>query len=514
MKIKHFFIGAGVSLALALGGVGLGLAAAPKDAVKAEASAGDRTSQYQLMGDALGIGWNNGANENYQFIEKTNTFEWSGHFSAGLFRVTKPGTWHDNKIGGSKLDGNAGGAFASKNDSDDNIECKTAGYYTASLNSDKSKISFTSVTPVFSLIGSFSGHNWDYDEHMTVDTTAHTATLNSVELAKGDVFKVRAFDQWAEEYGWSNASEHISVTDAWSRGQDCFGGDNGNIAVLHDGTYNLVLNYSTYELAITGARAEYDTEVNFRIFISSDGGSTYVPTVMDLKSGSTTEYVITRDFVAGEKFYFRFGSYYYHYNNIKDTCTLKGTQFVADGQDTKVLYSANYTIYFETSTEGNNFGGWLQYNSVSSAQVRENVIAYAKYFNTEVGGACDIQGKTTVISNLQTAWSNVKTRFDNAPANDIRTAIKAATASDTDEDVAEFVEKYASVYELRGNSLGTQGGDFLQKGITPKGAGLTVFGFNSNESNNSSMWIIAAVAVASLVAVGGFFFIRKRKENN
>ena len=363
--------------------------------------------------------------------------------------------------------------------------------------------------PEFSLIGTFGGSNWDDDEDFTVDSTTTTATLTNFTLAKGEAFKVRKNHAWTTTYGWSNANGHINISDALERDEECLGSANSdnNIAVLHDGTYSFSLNYSTGVLSITGTRATNDSDVVFEIYISSDGGTTYNASEMELKSGSTTEYMITRDFVAGEKFYFKFGSYYYHYSDIKATCTLLGTQFVANGQDCEALYNANYTIYYETDDSEDNYGGWLQYNSVNETQVRLNVISYAKYFNEQIEGVCDEQGVSTVISDLQTAWANVKTRFDNAPADSIRTAIKAATAADENDDVAEFVAKYASVYYLRGSSLSSQGGDFLLTGITPKAR----ISFGTISKENNTMLLIVIASSISLIAVGGFFFLKRKQ---
>ena len=51
------------------------------------------------------------------------------------------------------------------------------------------------------------------------------------------------------------------------------------------------------------------------------------------------------------------------------------------------------------------------------------------------------------------------------------------------------------------------------------GANITLHGLANSPlslfvEESNSMWVIAAIAVASLVAVGGVFFIRKRKEHN
>lgn len=372
----------------------------------------------------------------------------------------------------------------------------------------------TSVAPVYSLIGDFGGHNWDYDVDFAVDQEHTTATLNSVDLVKGNSFKVRKNHDWATTYAWSAANGHINITDSQDRGEDCLGdaGPNDhNIAVLHNGTYNFSLNYSTGVLTITGTRAASDSAIAFEMYIST-GGATFAPFEMALKGGSETEYMITRDLVAGDKMYFKFGSSYYHFSDFKaNEGTIKDKQFVNDGENNALaLYSGNYTIYFETDSEGGNFGGWFQYNSVSEAQIRANVISYATYFNDEVGGVCKNDGSTD-ISKLQAAWTNVKTRYDNSPAASVKAAIASATGEDANAEVSEFVGKYARVYELRGASLSAQGGDFLFKGIVPQTADVVSLAVKNN--GNTTLIIVVVASIAAISAFGILMFIKRRKEN-
>ena len=374
-------------------------------------------------------------------------------------------------------------------------------------------ISDNSSDPVFSLIGSYGSNNWNADDDMTINTTTKTATLNSVVMEKGDAFKIRYNHAWDISYGWSNANGHISITDPQNRGESCLAdaNDGNNIEVLHNGTYNFSLNYSTGVLTITGTRAASDSAVAFEMFVSR-GGAAFAPTEMALKGGSETEYMVTTDLVAGDKIYFKFGANYYHYSDFKENeGTTKGTQFGSDNDGNIVaFYNANYTIYVESAT-GSNHGAWFQYNSVSSAQIRANVISYATYFNNQVGGACKDDGSTT-ISELQTAWTNVKTRYDNSPDGGIKTSIAAATDSDENANVATFVEKYARVYYLRGSSLSSQGGDFLSKGITPRSSYVAGVKVENNNSNSASIVVVIITCVA-ISAVGGYFLLRKKKEN-
>ena len=514
MKAKHVFATLGLALTMGLG-VTAGLAMQFKEVKEVKAAAGDVLSGYQLVGAALGVGWNAGANNDYRFTEQNDgSYKWTGEISVERFRVIPgDGSWTtklncDNIDTDNDCDDTFVAASTVTSDLDKNIWCKTAGTYTITLNSGKNKLSFVkevTPAPVFSLIGSYSTYDWDNDEDFVVNEATTTATLNSVVLEKGNSVKIRKNHDWGTAYGWSHANGHINITDSLSRGEDCFGeGETNNLAVLHNGTYNFSLNYSTGVLTITGERAATDSTVAFQLFVSSNGGA-FAPEAMALKEGSSTEYMITRDFLAGDKFYIQFGSSYYHYSDFKDNeGTIKGKQFIESSGNVLALYSGNYTVYFETDNTGSNFGGWLQYNSVSAAQIRSNVISYAQYFNSEVGGACKNDG-STVVSELQAAWTNVKTRYDNAPANDVRTAIAAATNADENADVVTFVEKYAKVYHLRGSELASQGGDFLAKGIE---SNINV----AYEAKKDNYYVIVIAAIATISAAGLFLVIRRRKE--
>ena len=98
---------------------------------------------------------------------------------------------------------------------------------------------------------------------MDVDSENHIATLSNLTLQKDDSFKIRADGGWSITYGWSDANGHITISNIgdFDDGDSCLAAaaSDNNIDVIHDGTFNLSLNYSTGVLTITGTRANTDT---------------------------------------------------------------------------------------------------------------------------------------------------------------------------------------------------------------------------------------------------------------
>jgi hypothetical protein len=171
---KRLWIGVATA-ALMLGGVSAGLVGASKGA-PVKAAAGDYTSSIQLVGAALGVGWTNTANTAYQFIEQSDgTFAWTGTFSVERFRAIVPDSWTkalnwDNVVATSAkvADGTFVKASTIGSDNDNNIWCKTAGTYTLSLDSGKTKLSITAPTAT----------QYDVTEYEVVD-----GVLNSTAIA-------------------------------------------------------------------------------------------------------------------------------------------------------------------------------------------------------------------------------------------------------------------------------------------------------------------------------------------
>jgi hypothetical protein len=181
---KRLWIGVATA-ALMLGGVSAGLVGASKGA-PVKAAAGDYTSSIQLVGAALGVGWTNTANTAYQFIEQSDgTFAWTGTFSVERFRAIVPGSWTkaldwDNVVATSAkvADGTFVKASTIGSDNGNNIWCKTAGTYTLSLDSGKTKLSITAPTAT----------QYDVTEYEVVDGVLNSTAIATQKATSGTAF--------------------------------------------------------------------------------------------------------------------------------------------------------------------------------------------------------------------------------------------------------------------------------------------------------------------------------------
>lgn len=152
MKKKTGIMLGALALVFGVGAVGL---VGANSAVNARATAGDKISSLQLVGAALGVGWTNTANTDYQFVEQADgSFCWTGAFTVERFRVIQAGTWSlglnwANVVSTSEKV--ADGSFDSAltvygSDNDNNIACKVAGTYTLTVNAEKTTLSITTPT--------------------------------------------------------------------------------------------------------------------------------------------------------------------------------------------------------------------------------------------------------------------------------------------------------------------------------------------------------------------------------
>lgn len=86
--------------------------------------------------------------------------------------------------------------------------------------------------------------------------------------------------------------------------------------------------------------------------------------------------------------------------------------------------------------------------------------------------------------------------------------LKGATSSDSNPTIANMVALYDHIVK-RYSATHTEINDFIGRGVTTS---LTNQLFKANTTNN--IMVISLIACASAAAIGSFFFIRKRKEQN
>ncbi len=147
-------------------------------------------------------------------------------------------------------------------------------------------------------------------------------------------------------------------------------------------------------------------------------------------------------------------------------------------------------------------GGFIYYNSY--IQVRK----YAEAFNTALEAVCDANGNT-VAADLESAWSAQATAYAALDATLEQPILKNATAKTTSNATA--VELCAAKYDYILGKYGTSTlSNFINRTVAPSSANAR---FAAIESNNAALVVVAITAFVGITFVGGYFLLRKKKEN-
>ena len=195
----------------------------------------------------------------------------------------------------------------------------------------------------------------------------------------------------------------------------------------------------------------------------------------------------------------------------------KNTLSISSG-NVSIAGTNGYKLVFNTTRDGFRYytSGTVQlYKLVESSDVSD----YADDFLAALQGGqnpvCKADGSTT-LATLQSVWKDLADEYDllsNADKEQFRLGV-ASEAQDA-TNVAKALALYdyiAAKYNTRLEGQGLVADfDFMNRNIQPAQSGRISF-FN-NEANNGNTFAIAVViSIMGVTAVGGYFFLRKRKE--
>lgn len=133
-------------------------------------------------------------------------------------------------------------------------------------------------------------------------------------------------------------------------------------------------------------------------------------------------------------------------------------------------------------------------------------LAFGTSFLNKTANAC-ADGTKDNSEALKAAWATLKTEFT-ALSDGAKKVVKEAAANNAGTDLEKAMARYDHIVK-RYSAAHTEINDFIGRGVTPS---LTNQLFKANTTNN--IMIISLIACASVAAIGSFFFIRKRKEQN
>ena len=140
--------------------------------------------------------------------------------------------------------------------------------------------------------------------------------------------------------------------------------------------------------------------------------------------------------------------------------------------------------------------------------VYEQVEEFAKNFNDAMEEVCVYNNKDiTPSSALVSAWGEQVKAFDEL-LEQTQNILKAATTHDTNNEIAEFVEKYEYIAGKYGDLLG-EGYNFLEKDI--QSSTLYNGGLNAMDAADNTTMIIV-IATVSALAFTTLLVFKKRKQ--
>ena len=173
----------------------------------------------------------------------------------------------------------------------------------------------------------------------------------------------------------------------------------------------------------------------------------------------------------------------------------------------KALYLKGLSVTYQTSGEPVNIA-----NSDYHKDSQRTAVEFAETFNTAMSAT---NGCTT---GLDDAWSTCSSAY-NAFKSDAaslgsteeeyaKNLVKYATAQYSDDSGEACIERMMKTYEICVSKYGKTA--FMQDLVS---VGRNVTPTINSVANNSTTLVIAIVSVMSFTAIGGYYYIRKRKHN-
>ena len=190
------------------------------------------------------------------------------------------------------------------------------------------------------------------------------------------------------------------------------------------------------------------------------------------------------------------------------------------------LAVTSITVYWTETTEG-------EVITETNYFAQNAAIEFAESLTTKLNQVCDTNGGTNT-SSLASKWTEIKGVYDSkvtaltahdtsASDNALETfklLIKCAAPSDANnaDKLQKALCSYNYVYAKYYQVLDAEGvgGDFLTdtgKANVSHSARVTPISIFGITQNTNTVAIIVIISMVSVTAIGGYFFLRKRKEN-
>ena len=180
---------------------------------------------------------------------------------------------------------------------------------------------------------------------------------------------------------------------------------------------------------------------------------------------------------------------------------------------TKAIYCKSVVVTYQTASgESVNIANVAGHEAAQKA-----VVKYAKAFNDALGATENCTtGLSSAWSSATSAWNTFTSEaaaLGSAEEAYAKNLIKYATAQyteGTDENYEYCLERAMATYE---RCVSAHGQTKFMDAVRPVGSNLNVHPLMNLGENSSSIALIVIISMVSMTAISGYFFLRKRKEN-
>lgn len=363
--------------------------------------------------------------------------------------------------------------------------------------------------------------DWGWDKQVEIaEQSASIVNVTLVQPASGGTIAVKNangsqsgagcyYSDWSLQFTATAASDYYFVNWTDGSGNDWEGGDRFNNPVTLSGlsgAFSVSCKFNSYSsktfkiLGATSGTWSAQTQ-NIEIPLayqngtaSSEDGATYYSTSVSLTAGSVFKPVNLTDNV------------YYDYDSLESgTNSVKGTHIISDGtsnKNMKVVTTAVYEVYVKTGSGA----VWMQLSSQSEAA------HYAETFLSAITCSSDsVSFSRDVWNKVGSDTTSMEYKYSQLTSGAKSILTSAQADKDSSDPIKQCVARYDRILGKYGYGTGANDyHDFMGRTPAPISGGAKLV-LPTTNNNSNTIAIIVAISLVSVTAIGGYFFIRKRK---
>ena len=339
----------------------------------------------------------------------------------------------------------------------------------------------------------------DHDEETstTTDVYGYKKVTSAPSMDTGDTLQVVIA---ANVDGTYHAMSGISS----SKGQSYTPTVSSDIISVANATYVWTLTKTSTGYTLSDSNGKITTGTNTNISTTSSG------TDFAITSGTKGTFRIAPSSGSNRPLIYRASTYNVFGGYAASNVTAAGTEY----------YDLELFTYQVVDTETHTSTETVHYaNQMAHFDTQKAVVAFAKFMNDTMNGENVCSGTQ---ANLSTAWSSVASKYAELITNNSNLSsdektwannmLKYATASWASSEEAACVEKAMQTYEFCVTRHSDVCNAFLS-GVRTVSAPHVSPLLNVVGKNTNTVAIIVIISMVSVTAIGGYFFLRKRKED-